>query len=277
MDIPFQFLTENEFSPAPAANGTINSQPGYGTFASQNVTQTPSSFHSATNNKSLGSTSDSTNGTEQSGSLQKDLNAIYSKKQVPSADEIVCGIKAEMAKQLTKNKAEAKAEVIKNLKKDPKYYSSLKHLGIDDETMMNEITQKDINSTHPKNPAIFDKLKGWDISKLTLDNLNALRDKMNRFIRAAKLKGNEDYAYISSLESERSRYDAEIQKRLDYINKPIMENKKQTQKEATKKIFDDLMVEKNNKYVVNSGIVEAMRQTREAKERRSQWKQGRID
>lgn len=66
----------------------------------------------------------------------KDVNKL---KTLVTPDEIVTGIDAELKKQLFKNKELAKARVIINLRKDPKYYSKLKFLGIDtDEKNKNE-------------------------------------------------------------------------------------------------------------------------------------------
>ena len=50
-------------------------------------------------------------------------------------DEVIIGINAELRDMVFKRPDVAKALVIKNLKKDPKYYSKLKFLGMNDDTM----------------------------------------------------------------------------------------------------------------------------------------------
>jgi hypothetical protein len=73
--------------------------------------------------------------TTDSGSMQKNLDALYAKKDVPSPDEVASGLKYELSNMTKKDKALAKEKVLTNLRKDPHYYGKLNHLNIDDKTM----------------------------------------------------------------------------------------------------------------------------------------------
>lgn len=69
----------------------------------------------------------------------KDINSIKNKV---TPDEVYIGMKAELKKQTFKRKDIARKEVIKNLKQDPKYYSKLNHLGIDDDKKNENVNRK---------------------------------------------------------------------------------------------------------------------------------------
>lgn len=142
-----KIIKENEFSGAPGGTaGTSNYQTGYGTFASPDVSQNPGHFEHSDNNKAVNQNSNTAKATPKGGSQTKDINAIYSKKNTPSVDEIVTGIKYELGQQIKKNKQEAKQCVLDNLKKDPQFYSNLKMLNIDDKSMVDNMTE---SKQHP--------------------------------------------------------------------------------------------------------------------------------
>lgn len=197
-------IKENEFFPAPAGVGGIGVQPGWDTFSSPNVTQEPGQFSRNFNdNKSVGSKGNTTKDVPgETGSLARGLDSIYAKKDTPNPDEIVCGIKYELGQQIKKDRRQAKEEVVKNLRKDPHYYSNLKMLNISDEDMVNNMTEQ----KHP-----------------------------NDVPAKAKVSANI---------------------------------------EETKKIFAEMTKGKDQKYVVNSKIVDVMKEMWEAKRQRSSWKQG---
>lgn len=193
-------IKENEFFPAPAGAGSINTQPGWGTFSSPEVSQNSANF--AHNNKTVGQNSNTRKDVPNTGSMAKDLNAIYAKKDTPSPDEIISGIKYEMSQQIKTDKQKAKETVLANLKKDPHYYRNLKMLNIDDESMVQNMNE----NKHP--------------------NDGPLREK------------------VTANTSE------------------------------TKKIFEDMTKQKDNRYVVNSHIVDVMKEMWEQKRQRSAWKNG---
>lgn len=197
-------IKENEFAAAPGGtNGTLNYGQSYGTFSSPNASQNPSQFSNSNNNKAMGSNSNTRQDTVNSGSMAKDLNTIYSKKETPSPDEVVTGIKYELSQMIKKDKALAKQKVVKNLKTNPKFYSSLQQLNIDDKTMMDNVTE----NKHPNDRVASEKIK------------------------------------VNSIE--------------------------------TKKIFTEMANLRDNKYVVNSNIVDAMKQSWDLKNKRNTWKSGK--
>lgn len=113
--------------------GVVN--PGVGTFASPSVSQNPTSFFPDGTDKA-----GQINHNDEVGKLtRKDIESIKTKV---TPDEILCGIEYELKRMLQPNKEQAKIIVVKNLKSDPKYYSSLNMLVKGDERV-NESVDKD--------------------------------------------------------------------------------------------------------------------------------------
>jgi hypothetical protein len=197
-------VKENEFSPAGGgATGTLNYQAPYGTHSSPEVSQNPAQFDSSNRNKAVGNTGNTRKNGPDRDSMKADINALYAgKKETPTPDEIITGIKFEMSQQIKQDKAMAKEAVLKNLKKDPKFYSGLKMMNITDDDMVKNMQE----ARHPNDaPA---------------------RTKVTPNI------------------------------------------------EVTKQIFAEMSKGKDQKYVVNSGISDVMKQMWEAKKQRSSWKTG---
>ncbi len=195
-------INENSFEGGVGGfGGTVNTQGGYGTFASPEASQNPNSFD---NNKSVNQYGNTRKEAPGTSSLNTDLKAIYQKRETPSPDEVAAGIKYEMGQQIKKDKYEAKKLVMTNLRKDPKFYSSLQMLGIDDEKMVKNMSEE---KKHPN-------------------------------------------------------------------DKPLNERVNVNMEEA-KKIFSDMVKEKDQTYVVNSGIVDVMQEMWDAKRQRSAWKTGK--
>jgi hypothetical protein len=141
-------IKENAFDAAPGGTtGTVTSQPGAwaATPSSPDVSQNPAHFQKSDRNKAK-------NQPQQS--LNKDLDALYSKRQTPTPDEIITGIKYEMGQQIKKDKAEAKRSVLTNLKKDPKFYSNLKQLNITDKDMVDNMTENRHPNDAPAKPSV---------------------------------------------------------------------------------------------------------------------------
>jgi len=67
--------------------------------------------------------------------FNKDVDQMFQKKITPSPDEILSALQYEMNQMVKKDKHIAKANVLNNLKQDPKYYSRLNMLNIDDDKM----------------------------------------------------------------------------------------------------------------------------------------------
>lgn len=196
-------IKENEFFPAPAGVGSINNQPGWGTYASPEVSQNSANFAHSDQNKAVNQHGNTRQESPDTGSIAHDLNAIYAKKDTPTPDEIVAGIKYELGQQIKKDKYKAKQAVLTNLKKDPHFYSGLKMLNIDDESMVNNMSEE---KKHPNDAPLREKVE---------------------------VKSDE-----------------------------------------TKKIFEEMAVAKDQKFVVNSKIVDVMKEMWEEKRQRSAWKNG---
>lgn len=85
-----------------------------------------------------------------------------------------------------------------------------------------EVTQKDLRARHPQSSDQWNDDWTPKLSKMTLDNLKAMRDKINRaYIYAQKHNKTEDTAQILA---QYSMYDNEIKRRMAYINAPIIES-----------------------------------------------------
>jgi len=91
----------------------------------------------------------------------------------------------------------------------------------DKEMSVAEVTQQDIKSHHPHPSMPYTKEGTPDFSKMTLDNIKALRDKASRAWRWA-IDNNRDEAKKAIEDYE--LMDVEIKHRLKYINRPINEN-----------------------------------------------------
>jgi len=84
---------------------------------------------------------------------------------------------------------------------------------------LQEVRVKDLKSRLPQD-FDFDNL---DFSKLTLDNLNGLKNKLDRIFKDAQKSGNEDE--IDKILNWFLQVDTEIKRRLQYINKPVLKVK----------------------------------------------------
>ena len=176
-------IKENGFEGAGASTaGALNYGQSYGTFGSPEVSQNPAQFPNSNKNKddknkSLGNTSNTAKDVPKAGQIQRDINAIYSKKKTPSVDSIVTGIKYEMGQQIKKDKAMAKQEVLKNLKKNPDYYSGLHMLNITDKDMVDNMQE----SKHPNDAAARTKITpNIDATKQIFAEMSKGRD--NKYV-----------------------------------------------------------------------------------------------
>jgi len=164
-DMGDRMMTGQSFTPA----GSVN--PGVGTYASPDVSQHPINFYPVGQNKI-----DAYNSSRMDGPDEKDINAI---KDKVTPDEILMGMDYELKAMFYKNKSHAKKKVIDNLKKNPKYYSKLGMLNIEDEPI-NESTE--LNSTKSENEIydnrqkivgeIFKEISEFQ-TKLKLKNVDA--------------------------------------------------------------------------------------------------------
>ena len=99
--------------------------------------------------------------------LSPKVDRLFQKKDTPSPDEILVGLQYELGNQVKKDKYIAKQTVLKNLRKDPKYYSSLKSLNISDEDMTIDETIMKENKSKLVNQSTFEKTKALLDSMIT--------------------------------------------------------------------------------------------------------------
>ena len=118
----------NEYGDLGNSIGTTHSSglanPGLTTFSSSEVSQNPRNFPTVSPNKVSSVPLNTLIGPEE-----KDIDFI---KDKVTPDEVICGMDYEMKRMFYTDRAAAKTLVIKNLKADPKYYSKLKMLNVDD-------------------------------------------------------------------------------------------------------------------------------------------------
>jgi hypothetical protein len=203
-------IKENSFEGGPGgSNGTSNYQTGYGTPASPATSQNSAQFTTTNANKAVNQQGQSNNRACSPDSTVRDrINALFAKPNPPTPDEFKAGIDYELGQMIKKDTSMAIEAVLNNLEKDPKYYSGLKMLNIDDKSMVNNMGPSDHEST-----------KG-DMSENKHPNDKPLIPKVT-----AKV-------------------------------------------DETKKIFAEMAVAKDNKFVVNSHLVDVMKEMWEAKRKR---------
>ena len=85
--------------------------------------------------------------------LDKQVDKIFTKKITPTPDDILSALQWEMTQMVKKDKYIAKQIVLRNLKTDPKYYTRLNMLNIDDDKM-----KVDENTTFSKTKAVLDQM-----------------------------------------------------------------------------------------------------------------------
>lgn len=249
-------IRENEFFPAPGGtNGTVNYQTGYGTFSSPDASQTPDHFTQG--KKHVGNNSNTRKNADTN--PESDINAIYAKKDTPTPDEVVTGIKYELGQQIKKDKALAKQTVLTNLKKDPHYYGKLKMLNIDDESMLQNMSE---NKSDAADRIVSMKNAGhgkWIgscghvIKQCRCPHGSEMEFKTLSLCDACKNKSK-------SLQESKHPNDAPERAKVT----PNIEE--------TKKIFAEMSKGRDNKYVVNSQISDVMKEMWEKKKQRSSWK-----
>lgn len=89
-----------------------------------------------------------------------------------------------------------------------------------DEEEFEEITQKDVSARHPDHTSLNAEKTDYDLSKLTIGNLKALRDKAVRLWKSSIQ--TEDATATQTYLSMFKFYDTELKKRLSYINTPVI-------------------------------------------------------
>lgn len=134
---------ENSFDAAPGGtSGTLNYQAPIGTHSSPSNYQNPSSDFNKYYNKNTTGQPD-TQVSDNSGSLDKDVEQLFKDREKPTIDDVMAGIQYELQNMTKKDKRIAKERVIDNMKKfGPKYYTKLHMLNIDDTDMTPQIKER---------------------------------------------------------------------------------------------------------------------------------------
>jgi hypothetical protein len=118
------------FGQGGAVSGTSNLD----TFSSPDVTQDPSKFGTLSDKSNL-TAADTQAAVTPFGPFtgQNPWDYVRDVEQIKykvTPDEVITGMDYEMKKLVLKDRQVARTNVIKNLKKDPKYYSKLHMLGV---------------------------------------------------------------------------------------------------------------------------------------------------
>jgi len=176
----------NSFDGAPGgALGALNYQTPVGTHSSPSNYQDPSKFNSSDYNKYYDKTQTGqpdTQISDNSGSFDKDVDVLFTKKKKPTIDDILCGLQYELQNMTQKDKHMAKQRVIDNLKKHgPKYYTSLHMLNINPDDLDSPMMER-INVL---NKMVAEKEEKRSGLKLNSAIQNILKDKREQKISKA--------------------------------------------------------------------------------------------
>lgn len=128
--------------------GAVSGASNLGTFSSPDVTQDPSKFGTLSDKSNLTAPETQAAVTpfgpftnQNPWDYVRDVEQI---KYKVTPDEVITGMDYEMKKLVLKDRQVARTNVVKNLKKDPKYYSKLHMLGVfpdeKDEALMEVMT-----------------------------------------------------------------------------------------------------------------------------------------
>jgi hypothetical protein len=267
-----ELLRCNAFDGAPGGDaGSISYQPGAwgATASSPLVSQNPDNFYGrfADKNKADDKSIDQNDSTRKetppdSGSLDRDVDAIYSKKETPTPDDVVTGFKYELGHMIKKDRLKAKQLVLQNLQKDPKFYTDLHMLNIDDDTMMDNIREllRPVNESGP--------IKRSSDPEQTNPIKCAVCGKRIDFDKDEVYKNKRGSSYVCKNHTGENPM-TEIKQ---HPNDAPQKTKVDVNENETKKIFKEMANDRDHKYVVNSGIVDVMKEMWEAKKQRNAWK-----
>ena len=155
--------------------GAVSGASSLDTFSSPDASQ-PDKFDTLTDKSNLTASEKtmnqvapfSTYSSQDPKDYNKDVNAIKTKV---TPDEVIAGIDYEMKKLVLKDKNIAKQNVVKNLKEDPKYYSKLNMLDIDDGKEDNKEKSTEVSDYRtPQEKAIAEVMR--DLYKKKLERRN---------------------------------------------------------------------------------------------------------
>ena len=184
----------NSFDGSPGGgSGAISYQAPLGTHTAPNSVQDPKHFARDNYNqyydKNKSGQPDMGNVQDQSGSFDKDVDQMFKRKEGPTPDEITTGIRHELSNMVRKDKRMAKQSVVQNLKKDPKYYSGLHMMNIDEPSLtMNMNENEKLNPLMQERVNVLNQMvqekkdKRMETNSAILDILQEKRDQKNERI-----------------------------------------------------------------------------------------------
>ena len=195
-------IKESAFDGAPGGmNGAISYAPTYGTFASPSVSQNPNSFTSNNGNKALGCNSNTRQDVTNQADLNKDVDTIFSKKEKPSADDVISGLEFEMGRMVKKDKSKAKEIVLGNLKKDPHYYRNLNQLNSSEEALTQNMKEQKVIKENIDTNNVVEIRDGVNISETKKIFADMYKAKENKYYVDPRLLD----AYRQSVENKNNR------------------------------------------------------------------------
>ena len=159
--------------------------------------------------------------------VDKDIDQIFQKKITPTPDELLSALQYEMNQMVKKDKYIAKSIVVKNLKDDPKYYSRLNMLNIDDDKMK---VDEGVFDTPEK--IYKDRQGGMDVYWMDTEDgkIHINSDNVGKYLhKGYKLidlsKSAEDNARLNNFRENKTTFD----KTKAVLDEMIFKSKKQKQ------------------------------------------------
>lgn len=201
-----------------------------------------------------------------------EVDQLFQKKITPTPDEIMSALQYELNQMVKKDKHIAKATVLKNLKEDPKYYTRLNMLNIDDDKMKvdesvasnarfvvvahnGEVLFSPASSMEEAFGWLEETFEEWAEAEGDVDFLsNEITHKSSDLIIIHNTPNQSDY-YIIDLQSNNPQIQ-QLKRRFNMIHEHKNEKIKVDENSTfskTKKLLDQMVSDRsNNRPVQNS-------------------------
>jgi hypothetical protein len=162
--------------------------------------------------------------------FDKDVDQMFKKKITPTPDELMSALQYELNQMVKKDKYVAKSIVLKNLKQDPKYYSRLDMLNIDDDKMK-------VDESFGSSKIYKDRQGGEDV--YWMDNSDSggktyiKSDRVREYLRKGYAlidlsKSSEDNGRLNKMEENKTTYE----KTKSVLDEMVASKRKNMQKPA---------------------------------------------
>lgn len=246
-------INEDSFEGAPGGVGSMNYANTLSTFNSPAVSQNSDQFYNSNNNKAVGSNSNTTKNGPDSGSMENDINKLYSKKKTSTGTQPPVAPPGFILVPISSL--------------DPKVKTALySELGSKEPT---------VAGTEPPPPDPDSIIAGikFELSRMIKKD----KFKAKEIVMQNLLKRPDFYSGLHQLNIDDKDLVSEKKVNMTehkHPNDAPAKLKVSANSDETKKIFEDMVKSKDQKYVVNSGICDVMKQMWVAKKQRSDWKKG---